>query len=308
MKRRWYNTKCKLEARILILFLAILIFSPILTNAQQINISVGAQVSGPTPTPTATPTPPPPPPPGGGGPVYIPAETKVIFKGRAYPLAVLTLLKNNTVISTFGAESSGLFEREIRGIAPGTYNFSIFAEDTEGRKSVTIGFTAPVLEGRTTTISGIFISPTIELGPTQVERGQDVNIAGQSFPESEIKIFVASTEVVKETKATSKGKWTYKLNTGFLQEGEHGTRAKAFMDDGEQSQFSQTLTFLVLKKGALVCKGADLNFDGKVNIIDFSILLYFWKQTKPANICVDINRDGIVNIIDFSIMMYWWTG
>ena len=75
---------------------------------------------------------------------------------------------------------------------------------------------------------------------------------------------------------------------------------------------SQTIyqgdTFLVLRKGALTCKGADLNFDGKVNIIDFSILLYFWGQTKPANIYADINFDGIVNIIDFSIMMYQWTG
>jgi hypothetical protein len=82
----------------------------------------------------------------------------------------------------------------------------------------------------------------------------------------------------------------------------------ALFGEGEQSLFSQTLYFLVLKKGAMVCEGADLNFDGKVNIIDFSILLYFWNKTQPSNRCVDINFDGIVNIFDFSIMMYWWGG
>ena len=52
--------------------------------------------------------------------------------------------------------------------------------------------------------------------------------------------------------------------------------------------------------------GADLNFDGKINIIDFSILLYFWKQTSPANQCADINFSGLVDVFDFSIMMYQW--
>jgi len=211
------------------------------------------------------------------------------------------------VAATFLAESSGLFEKELTGISGGVYIFGIWAEDTEGRKSVTLSFTVSILEGVMTTISGIFISPTIELSPTQVERGDKVDIFGQSFPESKVNVFVSSQETVKETLADKKGKWAYKVDTAPIEEGEHKARAKALYGDGEQSPFSQTLSFLVLKKGALMCKGADLNFDGKVNIIDFSILLYFWGQTKPSNPCADINFDGIVNIFDFSIMMYYWT-
>lgn len=244
---------------------------------------------------------------GGGGTIIIPSATKVVFKGRAYPLANLTLSKNGGVIATFKAQTSGLFEREISGIAAGTYNFSIFGEDTDGRKSVTLGFTVGILADRTTTISGIFLSPTIDLGPTQVEKGNPINILGQAFPESQINIFIASKEIVKEASANMLGKWTYKLDTTPLEEAEHEARAKALYGTGEQSSFSQTLSFLVVKKGGLVCKGADLNFDGKVNLIDFSILLYYWHQTNPANICADINQDGIVNLVDFSIMMYYWT-
>jgi hypothetical protein len=52
---------------------------------------------------------------------------------------------------------------------------------------------------------------------------------------------------------------------------------------------------------------ADLNVDGKVNSIDFSILLFYWKSKPPfKNQFVDINKDGKIDSIDFSIMLYQW--
>jgi hypothetical protein len=52
----------------------------------------------------------------------------------------------------------------------------------------------------------------------------------------------------------------------------------------------------------------DINKDGSINIVDFSILMYFWDATPPSNPCADLNKDGTVNLTDFSIMLYWWTG
>ncbi len=268
-----------------------------------ISVTITVPVSSPTPSPSPSPSPPA----GGGG--EAPAQpTKVVFKGRAYPTAFLTLLKNDKVAATFVAEDTGLFEKELTGLPGGIYSFGIFAEDTEKRKSVTLGFSISILAGTTTTISGIFLSPTISLGPTQVEKGGKVDIAGQVFPESQVKIFVGSKEIVKEAVASKKGKWDYKLDTGILDEGEHSAKAKALFGEGEQSPFSQTLSFLVVAPGVLICKGADFNFDGKVNLVDFSIMMYWWKSRNPANPCVDVNHDGVVDIIDFSILMYWWTG
>jgi len=113
--------------------------------------------------------------------------------------------------------------------------------------------------------------------------------------------------LTKETIASNQGKWSFDLDTDSLQEGEYKVKNKSFFGEGEQSVFSQELSFKITKKSA-ICKGADLNIDGKVDLVDFSILLYFWEQEKPANRCADINSDGIINIIDFSIMMYQWTG
>ena len=48
-----------------------------------------------------------------------------------------------------------------------------------------------------------------------------------------------------------------------------------------------------------------VKLNGKTNLVDFSILLYWWGKYNPA---VDLNQDGIVNLPDFSILMYYWTG
>jgi hypothetical protein len=156
-------------------------------------------------------------------------------------------------------------------------------------------------------VSEIFIPPTIEIDPTQVEQGQDVNIFGQSFPQSKVNISISPNGEVLESNTNHRGQWSYHFDTSPLLEGTYEVKAKAFFV-GEYSEFSQALPFLVLPEGEALCRGADLNFDGSVDIIDFSILLYFWGQTEPENPCADINFDGIVDIFDFSIMMYWWTG
>jgi len=58
---------------------------------------------------------------------------------------------------------------------------------------------------------------------------------------------------------------------------------------------------------ATTCNGADFNHDSKVNSVDFSILLAFWKTAFPfRNPCVDLNGDNKVNSVDFSILMYQW--
>lgn len=68
------------------------------------------------------------------------------------------------------------------------------------------------------------------------------------------------------------------------------------------------LAILATKEQQSECKTipADLNCDGRVNLTDFSILLYYWQQ-KGKGIKADINKDDIVNLIDFSVMLYWWT-
>lgn len=244
---------------------------------------------------------------GGGGiiPFPEPGPAKVIFEGKAYPLAFITLLKDGKVASTATAEKNGDFRMILTGMASGTYNFGFYAEDTDRRRSVTLSFSTNIIGGTDTIISGIFISPTIALSGISAKKGDRIDILGQAYPESEVSLFVNSPQIFTEKLISgSDGRWKHSFETAPLESGMHTAKAKALTDDGHQSPFSEDVVFQVYD----ACRGADLNFDGKVNLVDFSIMLYFWDQSEPSNVCADINSDKGVNLTDFSIMMYWWNG
>lgn len=243
---------------------------------------------------------------GGGGYVPPPTVTKVIIQGKAYPQAEITLLEDGKVVTTKKADTLANFEIEIADITAGIWTFGIWAEDKDGRKSITFSFTTSVTAGVTTTVSGIFIPPTIELSKVSLQKGETLNIFGQTAPESEISISVESPEIVKKTIATEEGDWDYSFDTGILDESSYTTRAKATSPEGLLSSYSEVLSFYIGKGvPGVICPSADLNGDGKVNLIDFSILLYWWGKDDS---CSDQNGNGVIDLPDFSIMMYYWTG
>ncbi len=252
---------------------------------------------------------PPPPSGGGGGGGYTPPSppsTSVVIQGLAYPGAEITILKDGQV-ATGGilADSDGNFKVTLTTLEAGIYTFGVWAEDKYGRRSINFSFTVTVTSGMTTTISGIFIPPTIELDKTGVARGEILNILGQSAPRSEITVKINSPgEIIKTTATTDSGDWDYPFNTSPLEDGAHYVKAKADLN-GFQSSYSSVLAFYVGGTSGCPIK-ADLNGDAKVNLVDFSILLYNWGT--PRSVKADINCDGWVNLVDFSIMMYQWTG
>jgi hypothetical protein len=56
----------------------------------------------------------------------------------------------------------------------------------------------------------------------------------------------------------------------------------------------------------LISMSADFNSDGRINSVDFGIMMSNWGSTaRPSS---DINQDGTVNSVDFGILMSQWTG
>ena len=53
---------------------------------------------------------------------------------------------------------------------------------------------------------------------------------------------------------------------------------------------------------------ADINNDGVVDLVDLSILLYYYNKTADVQTRYDFNEDGKVDLIDISILLYYWTG
>ena len=249
---------------------------------------------------------------GGGGGNNFPNITSATFMGRAYPNSEVTILKDGQVVASTIAGSDSLFSVSISGLSGGNYIFSIYSEDLNGNRSSLLTFPVSVTSGASTQISGIFIAPTIAVDKTQVKQGDNIAIFGQSAPSSTITITVASdNEIFKQVPSDKNGVYLYNLDTNVLDMGSHVAKSKASILDALSSE-SSAVGFTVGTENVLATKTqktikGDSNNDGRVNLIDFSIMGYWYKRAKPpAN--VDLNGDGKVDLIDFSIFAYYWTG
>lgn len=50
----------------------------------------------------------------------------------------------------------------------------------------------------------------------------------------------------------------------------------------------------------------DLNADNRCDLMDLSILLYYFDRPVPPGSRYDYNQDGKVDLIDISILFYYW--
>ena len=106
---------------------------------------------------------------GGGGGITITPVTKVNFSGRAYPNSEVTLLKDGQIASVITAGTNAAFSTSLSGLSAGNYNFVIYSEDKQGRRSALFSFPTYVVSGSTTNVSGIFLAPTIALDKSEVK-------------------------------------------------------------------------------------------------------------------------------------------
>ena len=52
----------------------------------------------------------------------------------------------------------------------------------------------------------------------------------------------------------------------------------------------------------------DCNADSRIDIVDLSIMLFYYGHTSGFPVCADLNNNGIVDFPDVSILMFYWTG
>lgn len=244
---------------------------------------------------------------GGGGTTTTTSGTgTIILKGTAYPNSTVNILLDGVFVSQIDVDANSRFEITLNAVPAGSRLVNLFSTDINNRKSITIGFTVTVTANTTTTLTNVLMPPTIAINTTSVAKGQSLRIFGYAEPTAEVNIHVASEETVTKTISDSNGAYALLFNTTPLAEEEHITKSRALFE-ALVSPFSHTLQFFVGR--GTIFKTADLNKDGKVNIIDFSILLFWWNTNQARGLDIaDINDDGKVNIVDFSIMLFQWTG
>lgn len=218
--------------------------------------------------------------------------------GDAFPNAFVTILKDNAVIDTSTANSSSVFDRTITGLTPGIVTFSLFAQDSDGHKTVTISFSVSVISNSTVTVSGLLLSPIL-IVPDSIKRPEKLNESGLAKQNSTVTTFTHSDPIVKQGATNTNGQWAI-IISDVLHLGSHSVTALVQDSGGGQSQLTSAKDFIVKLS-------ADLNIDDFVNLTDFSILMFNYGTSNPPNLAADINDNGPVDLVDFSIMMFYWT-
>ncbi len=225
------------------------------------------------------------------------------FVGEASPGAQVTFKRNGAVIGTEVALVDSSFDRSFGSEPLGDATYSLYATDLNGRNSATVSYDVTILPIVTTTLSGIFLPTTFQLASNSLKRSQIQTASGTTRQDSTITTFWSGAKYGEsfssQVPSSASGNWS-SVPGQTLHLGSYAASAIVQKPGGALSPQTPPASFQVVLS-------ADLNNDNRVNLTDFSILMFFYLQTninKPA----DINDDLKTNLTDFSIMLFFWTG
>lgn len=255
---------------------------------------------------------------GGGGGGSNVTGAQVVLSGRAYPRSEITILKDAQVVATTIADDQAHFQVLIKGLSSGKYFFSLYGEDIKGIRSSLLTFPINVTKNILTKIENIFVAPTITGDKIEVKKGSPIVLFGQSYPFSEVTIEVNSTQqYLVKSSVGQDGVYLKSINTEVLEIGANYAKARSTAKQIISSQ-SAVYAFTVGSKDVaaietkLCSDWADVNVDCRVNLVDFSIVAFWYlRPLSPEFILREakhLNGDAKINLIDFSIMAFHWTG
>lgn len=247
---------------------------------------------------------------GGGGSSREQNETEISVTGLAYPGRTVNILLDTENVGSVRSASNGRFEFTTEA-SPGTATMGFWTTDINGTRSITFNATFDVTQGAITNITGVILPPTIRIQTPRVNPGDFVTVSGQSVPSATVEIHVNSSELVERTTANENGEWSFSLDTGKLRAAEHIVKARSVSGTApltSQSGFSSAVQLFVGVDGRATTP-SDLNRDTRINLTDFSILIFWWGTAGGnSDPSADINGNGRVGIEDFSILLFNWTG
>jgi len=240
-------------------------------------------------------------------------DGQVTISGFTAPRSQVFIGVDGKAAKTGTAGSNGEYSITLDLIARGVYTFGVYSVDSAKTKTSTFSTSFTVTGARASALSNITLPPSITATPNPVTPGQPITISGFSLPNATITVEnekEGSTASRKQftAQANAAGAWTVAVESTGLANGTYKARAKAQVLGGQTTSFSTYVTYGVGQAGTTPLN-ADLSRDGKVNLTDFSILLFWWSSNGgDSNPSADINSDGRVNLTDFSILLFNWTG
>lgn len=245
---------------------------------------------------------------GGGSPTEF-GDTRISIEGEGYPGRTINILLDGDSIGSVRADNSGEFSFTTDA-SPGATTLGFWATDNTGLRSITLNTTFDVTQGAITNVNGVLLPPTLSVDDQTVDPGEVIELSGQAIPDVEVEIFVDDSTFTTAL-ADGDGIWSVDLDTSALSLAEHVVKARYSKGSSSlrnESGFSTALQLFVGIDGQPT-SNSDLNRDGRVDLIDFSILIFWWQTNGgDSDPPADINQNGRVSLEDFSILLFNWTG
>lgn len=246
---------------------------------------------------------------GGGGSVTPPPSSShsVLFQGLASPNSQVSILQDLTLKAQATTDNLGQFSIYINNTATGTSNFVISYKDPTGLRSQPVSFL--VSPNTNAEFNNLLLPPTLTSSLTTIKQGDSFGVSGYTAPGSQVLLSLLPDLGEFSATANQTGQFNLQMPTNNLDLGEYRLEAISNLF-GLISKPSSIISFLVGRANidrepVFVC--GDFNGDGRVNIIDFSILIYWYSKPNPPG-RVDCNKDQKIDIYDVSILMFNWTG
>ena len=242
-------------------------------------------------------------------------QAGVQVSGWAYPGGTVSFVRDGVVVEEVRAGSDGSYEHTSEDLDRGSYTYRIGAADRNGVIGAAYTTTIWIQSETVNFLSNILLPPTISVPEASLDLGSDVAVSGYTVPDAPVTVWlrprlaeVTSADIIATTTAGSDGAWALTVGTEGLARGTYELVAQSALPDlSVQSDKSARLTIgLGVEVANASCLTiGDLDCDGFVNLVDFSILLFNWNTSAEV---ADINGDGTVSLPDFSIMLFNWTG
>jgi hypothetical protein len=236
----------------------------------------------------------------------------VTISGYSFPNAKITLLKDGWVVTSLVANSDGTFEILVNSLNLGNYQFSMYSEDKDGITSSPVIVNVSVYQPIGYSYQGVIIPPTIQTNTTTVGSGQTLSVYGYAAPGATVFIDVPGLRSMGSAIADATGFYRFEVRDqlaagvyNFRTRAQIGTETSAYSKPVAVQYFKGTVPPSTPPTQLGTC--VDYNHDRRVNLIDFSILLFWYNKPDPPK-NIDCNSDNRIDIRDFSVLMYFWTG
>lgn len=233
-----------------------------------------------------------------------PTSTNVYFGGYSFPNATISYSLNGEVISTIQADATGYFEGVYASVEAGENTFSFQAENYEGDESHLVSYAYTVQTASPVYISGVVLPPILDVS-------SEGDLEGIAIPGSEIQIYGVdlsdqSLHVVNTISVNPDG--TYAIEFDLRDPTVYDQYYVGCEWEGLDCGFSQVIEVQMVGDSYKFVGEvfADFTQDVEVNFVDFAFIRAAFLSGKN-NPVYDLNKDGTIDLVDFSLLNYQWT-